>query len=78
MRLAEKMFSRSTRTCPIRSVCRTNADRRYFERLFAREWEVFVIRRDEEKGGFDWFTMCCEAEDGFTNAKRNIFSAHCG
>jgi len=63
MGLAEKMFSRSSKTCPIRSDCRKNADTKYFESLFDDRWEVFVIKRDAEKGGFEWFTLCCEAAD---------------
>jgi hypothetical protein len=61
MHLAEKMFSRSTKTCPIRSDCRTRTDKRYFDSLFADDWEVFVIKRDNERDSFDWFTLCCEA-----------------
>lgn len=60
MGLAEKMFSRSKMTCPVRSDCRQNSDRRYFDSLFDNDWEVFVIRRNHEKGNFDWFTQCCE------------------
>ena len=55
MGLAEKMFSRTTSACPIRSDCKTESDRRYFDSLFEAEWEVFVIKRDNEKGSFDWF-----------------------
>ena len=60
MGLAEKMFSRTPKTCPLRSDCRKDSDKKYFESLFDDEWEVFVIKRDTEKGGFDWFTLCCE------------------
>ena len=61
MGLAEKMFSRSSRMCPLRSECRKESDRKHFETLFEGDWEVFVIRHDDEKGTFDWFTQCCEA-----------------
>ena len=61
MGLADKMFSRSSSTCPLRSDCSARANRTYFDALFKDDWEVFVIRRDNEKGGFDWFTICCEA-----------------
>ncbi len=60
MSLTEKMFSRTSSTCPIRSDCKARSDRRYFDTLFEDDWEVFVIKRDNEKGSFDWFTICCE------------------
>lgn len=63
MGLAEKMFSRNP-TCSIRSECRKESDKRYFDSLFDDNWEVFVIRRKEADSGFDWFTLCCEAADG--------------
>jgi hypothetical protein len=61
MGLAEKMFSRSSTTCPLRSDCNAATNRKFFDILFADDWEVFVIKRDDEKGRFDWFTLCCEA-----------------
>lgn len=61
MGLSDKMFSRSTAACPLRSDCKTESDRKYFDSLFSDDWEVFVIKRDNEKGTFDWFTQCCEA-----------------
>ena len=61
MQLAEKMFSRSRSTCPLRSDCKKESDQRYFDSLFDDDWEVFVIKRDNENGKFDWFTQCCEA-----------------
>jgi hypothetical protein len=33
---------------------------RYFGSLFEKDWEVFVIRRDNNAEKFDWFTLCCE------------------
>ena len=60
MGLSEKMFSRSNTRCPLRSMCRKESDGKYFDTLFDGDWEVFVIRRDDEKGKFDWFTLCCE------------------
>ena len=54
------MFSRSKATCPLRSDCKTESDRQYFDSLFNDDWEVFVIKRDNESGTFDWFTQCCE------------------
>lgn len=60
MSLAKKMFSRSSKTCPLRSDCKMRSDQKYFDSLFADEWEVFVIRRDNERGRFEWFTQCCE------------------
>jgi hypothetical protein len=61
MRLAEKMFSRSTTVCPLRSECSTESNRKFVDSLFEKDWEVFVIRRDEKDGKFNWFTLCCEA-----------------
>ena len=61
MNLAEKMFSRSKLICPLRSDCKKRSDRRYFDSLFDHDWEVFVIRRDDKEGNFNWFTQCCEA-----------------
>ena len=61
MTLAEKMFSRSETQCQLRSDCREESDRRYFGELFARDWEVFVIKKDEQTGTHNWFTLCCEA-----------------
>ena len=75
MGLAEKMFSRSTKSCPLRSDCRSESNKKYFESLFDDEWEVFVIKRDAEKGGFDWFTLCCDAAQLTTNDQRNIVPA---
>ncbi len=60
MSLAEKMFSRSTTTCPLRSECEKESNNLYFDSLFESDWEVFVIKRDNETDGFDWFTLCCE------------------
>ena len=77
MGLAEKMFSRPTMTCPLRSDCRKESDKKYFESLLDRSWEVFVIKRDDEKGKFDWFTLCCETERATKNDRPNIFSAAC-
>ena len=61
MKLADKMFSRATKRCPLRSDCRERSDKRFIDSLFKNDWEVFVIKRDNEKGQFSWFTLCCEA-----------------
>lgn len=61
MLLSDKMSGRATTTCPFRSECKTESDRKYFDSLFNDDWEVFVIKRDNQKGTFDWFTQCCEA-----------------
>jgi len=63
MGLAEKMFNSGTRTCPVRSDCGKESNKKFFNKLFDDHWEVFVIRRDNEKGNFDWFTLCCEGAD---------------
>ena len=61
MSLADKMFSRSKKTCPLRSDCKSESDRKYFDTLFDDDWEVFVIKRDNERESFDWFTLCCDS-----------------
>jgi hypothetical protein len=61
MGLAEKMFSRTSKTCPVRSDCKKESDQIYLGNLFAGDWEVFVIKRNNEKNRFDWFTLCCES-----------------
>lgn len=61
MSLYEKMFSRSNKRCPLRSDCKKQSDQKYYDSLFDDDWEVFVIKRDNERGKFDWFTQCCEA-----------------
>lgn len=61
MHLAEKMFGRSTKQCPIRSDCKNESDRKFVDNLFAEDWEVFVIKHDDDRGSFRWFTLCCEA-----------------
>ena len=60
MHLAEKMFSKLTKSCPVRSDCTNESNRRFVDDLFAEDWEVFVIRRNREAEKFDWFTLCCE------------------
>ena len=77
MGLAEKMFSRSATGCPLRSDCKKDSDRRYFKTLFDDNWEVFVIKRDREKGSYDWFTRCCEAALGHDDTS-NVIPAACG
>lgn len=47
-------------SCPIRSECRKQADRKFFEGLFEADWEVFVIKHDNQSGKYAWFTECCE------------------
>jgi len=61
MQLAEKMFSRSTKSCPVRSDCKDKSDRRFIDNLFSDDWEVFVIKRNDTDHSFRWFTLCCEA-----------------
>jgi hypothetical protein len=71
MNLAAKRFARGTKSCPMRSDCKTESDRRYFNSLFAIDWEVFVIRRTDEKDNFEWFTLCCEAGRMEANGDRD-------
>jgi hypothetical protein len=60
MHLAEKMFSRPSKVCPLQSSCGRSSNKAYFDSLFDDDWEVFVIKRDREAEKFDWFTLCCE------------------
>jgi hypothetical protein len=66
MDLSQKMFSRENATCPVRSDCKKESDRKYFDTLFDDDWEVLVIKRDNIRQTFDWFTLCCESA-GTTN-----------
>jgi len=60
MSLSDNMFNRSTPGCGFGTDCRKESDRRHFDDLFARDWEVFVIKHDAKKGKYNWFTLCCE------------------
>ena len=64
MHLEEKMFSRSPKSCPVRSECGKGLEQKSLDKLFARDWEVFVIKRKELGAGFRWFTLCCEQPAG--------------
>jgi hypothetical protein len=77
MALAEKMFTRSSLTCPMRSDCKGESDRRYFDTLFEGDWEVFVIRRDNDARRFEWFTLCCDAAEGRTTGFAAASAAEC-
>ena len=77
MNLAKKMFTRETKSCPMRSDCKKESDKRYFGSLFETDWEVFVVKRNSEKGLFDWFTLCCEDARPEIDDKRNNFAATC-
>lgn len=60
MSLADKMLSRETPACDIRSTCRKEADKKFFGDLFSADWEVLVFRRDEQSGKYDMFALCCD------------------
>lgn len=47
------------RPCPVRSACKAEADRAYYNQLFNAEWEVFVVRFDDHKKKFETATYCC-------------------
>lgn len=49
-----------TKECYLRSECRENADGQAIRSLLEREWEVFVIKRDESTGKLRGLTVCCE------------------
>ena len=42
--------------CDIRSECRAAVNRRYYERLLAKDWDEIVIKRDPVSGRY---TMNC-------------------
>jgi hypothetical protein len=48
--------------CYLRSECRTESDREYVDKLFAHNWEYFVIKRDERSNGMTTFVECCGTE----------------
>ena len=77
MNLAEKMFTRGAKSCPIRSDCKRESDRRYFASLFQSDWEVFVVKRNNEKGLFEWFTLGREGDHLEKDGKRIGRSAAC-
>jgi hypothetical protein len=62
MQLAEKMFSRSTEelSCSKQLQGQRRIER-FVDNLFSDDWEVFVIKRNDEDHSFRWFTLCCEA-----------------
>ena len=75
MSLADKMFNRFWQMCGLKTTCREEADRKYVRDLFAGDWEVFVIRHDRQSGGFDTFTLCCEAANIISDVKPNVITA---
>ena len=75
MNLAEKMFTSGIKSCPVRSDCQKESDREYFDSLFETDWEVFVVKRDNMKGQYDWFTLCCEEARRQQHGKRNELPA---
>ena len=77
MSLAEKMFDRVTPGCGFRSECRSKSNRKFFGDLFAEDWVALVIRHDEDKGKYNWFTLCCEKVNAICNAKSKTITAAC-
>jgi hypothetical protein len=61
MDLAEQKRGSTNGQCPLRSDCREEADKAFFTGLFEKEWEVFVIRRNDETNVYESFTLCCDA-----------------
>ena len=49
-------------TCYLRSDCRTEADREAVDKLFAHNWEYFVIKKDERSNQLKTFVECCGNE----------------
>lgn len=48
--------------CYLRSDCRAEADREAVDRLFAHNWEYFVIKKDERSDKLSAFVECCGSE----------------
>ena len=48
--------------CYLRSTCKTEADREFVDKLFAHNWEYFVIKRDERSDKLSTFVECCGSE----------------
>jgi len=45
--------------CPLRSDCSAEANRAFYDTMFEKEWEVFVIRFDSHNDKFETSTYCC-------------------
>ncbi len=56
MNLARINRNTSRTKCLIRSACREESDRNYFDRLFALEWKEFVVKKDSNTGKLGWTT----------------------
>jgi hypothetical protein len=60
--LVENMLTNTKAACYLRSECRTEADREAVDRLFAHNWEYFVIKKDEGSNELTTFVECCGSE----------------
>ena len=49
-------------TCYLRSDGRTEADREAVDKLFAHNWEYFVIKKDDRSNELKTFVECCGSE----------------
>lgn len=64
--------------CHLRSVCKAQADNLYYSKLFDREWEVFVVKKNKATGNLGWSTLCCElALSGIENVNKSASAACC-
>lgn len=61
MEVQEVMQISAGKNCSIKSECKKESDRVFFENLFDTDWEVFVAKRDSNTGQFNWTTACCVA-----------------
>ena len=50
--VTKKRDGKRSSTCHLRSECKAKWNRRYYERLFSRDWEHLVIKRDAESGQY--------------------------
>ena len=60
--LSTTVKNNSGTTCYLRSECRTEADREAVDKLFAHNWEYFVIKKDDRSDKMAAFVECCGNE----------------
>ena len=69
MTLADKMFCRAIPGCGFGTDCRKRSDHKFFDDLFADDWEALVIRHDAVTNKYNWSTLSGEAVNAGYNAK---------
>jgi len=53
------MNEKSKPVCPLEQACAFEGEPRQNRDLFSRDWEVFVIKRDNSTGNLVGKTACC-------------------